>query len=750
MLSTLAFLLIVGLIFGLIVGLPTLLKTQIEKELRAVLGESVVIERLSFNPFVGTTNVFGIRVGEHTSLNEFSMKIEMWPLLGRHLHIQTLTASDLLLPVQLVKGGFTVAGYKFAKSESAAVQSHALTQSQSIKDSWRVSVDQLVLESVELAFDYEGGLQQISIKTLSLGLYDTEFSGLTPIDVSLQLNGVPIEFSGNISVQPSAQQLSGDLKVEGLDLEKIAHALQLSKFSKLLGELAGQLDMQQNFQIDNDASGVRVVTRGNLSVIEASVDTGFSAASLQHSGKVMLNLSHPDELAIKAASELTVQGMVSRDFGAVESVDWNGNVDFYSSLKYRVNGTVLLSNVRPLDVGMISRIRANGLVIEALVVDEPSVSLELLEVSGLDLTIERATNGELAILSKLPDSGPSQAALAIPSINIQTFQLRDSTVEFIDRSVAPLVDIEMHKMTANAANFSLSEPFTFDFVGHHQTETDLATDLKIKGNVDIHSQTGAFDIALANFELNEIASYLGSGIRSGRLQLNADFKMNEGHLVVKNKLHIRNIKIDDRTQVGGSEQMSLATALFLLKDKSDVVELEVPIETDFDNFEIGFGDVFQQAMLNAARTTAVTYAQYALQPYGSLLLAKDLYGVMSRPRFNPVGFEPASALLIGQPLAYVEKMSGLLMNKPELTVTVCGYADMSELARLNGAESDTDTNTRRTSKRSDVFKIKALAQARSHAVRDVLEAGGVQSKRLYACTATVETNGSLPRVELAL
>jgi hypothetical protein len=35
-------------------------------------------------------------------------------------------------------------------------------------------------------------------------------------------------------------------------------------------------------------------------------------------------------------------------------------------------------------------------------------------------------------------------------------------------------------------------------------------------------------------------------------------------------------------------------------------------------------------------------------------------------------------------------------------------------------------------------------------LRDFLHAGGVQSKRLYACTATAETNGSLPRVEIAL
>ena len=721
MLWTLVILLIAGLIFGL----PLLIKGQIEKELKALLGWPVAIERLSFNPFAGSAHIVGIDIGSVTTLKDFALNIKLWPLLDRHIHIQSLTASELALPIKIGDTGLSVAGYRLPQNASG--------EAETPPEQWRVSVDRLVLDSATLNVFYQGGLQQFLIQTLSLGPFDSKGIAATPISVSLQLNRAPVQFEGNFTVQTDEQRLSGDLKVERLDLSKLPNTV---------GGLAGVLNLQQSIQINSDASGVRLNASGDLSVMRPSSDTGFSAASLQHSGKVVVDF-HPEPV-LKAASQLAVQGLVSHDFGTIESADWNGNVDFSSSLNYRVDGVALLSKVRPLGVGVINRVTAEGLVIEALVEDAASVSVALLKVSGLDVVVERATNGELAVLSKLPVDGASEEALAIRSINVQTFQLRDSRIEFIDRSVAPLVDIEIGEVTANAYNFSLLEPFTFDFVGHHQTATDLETDLKIKGNVGIHSQTGTFDIALANFELHEIASYLGSGIRSGRLQLNADFKMQQGHLVAKNKVYIQNVKIDDRTQAVGSDQMSLATALFLLKDKNDVVELEVPIETDFNNFEIGFGDIFQQAMLNAARTTAVTYAQYALQPYGSLLLAKDLLGVMSRPRFDSVGFEAGAAVLNRQSQAYVEKMSRLLMNKRELTVTVCGYADMSELALLREVEVESSNEL------SDVSQVKALAKARSHAVRDVLEAGGVESKRLYACTATVETNGSRPRVEVAL
>ncbi|MFT7139189.1 MAG: outer membrane protein OmpA-like peptidoglycan-associated protein [Sulfitobacter sp.] len=726
-LLTLAILLIVGFVFGL----PLLLKGQIEKELKAVLGLPVAIERLSFNPVVGSARIVGMEIGSHTSLKEFAFDIKVWALLDRHLHIQNLAASEFVLPIKIADTGFTVAGYQLPQNMSSTTDA----PTKPLAEPWRVSVDRLVLESAELYVHFQGDLQQVSIQALSLGPFDTKGIAETPIKVSLKFNRAPVQFDGNFIVQAEGQHLSGDLNVERLDL---------SKLPKTVAGLAGLLNLQQSIQVDNDASGVRLNASGDLLVTETSIDAGFSAASLQHSGNVVLDLSQPRP-SMKAESQLTVEGLVSRDFGTLGSADWTGSVDVYSSSDYRVNGAAILTRVRPLGMGVIDRVAASSLAL-----DEAALSVELLEISGLDFTVERAANGELVMLSKLLAREPAKTAgqdtAVLPAIKVKAFQLRDSKVEFIDRSVDPLVDIGLSNINANVQNFSLSESFAFDFVGDHQTATGLDAELKVKGDAELQSLTGAFDMALSNFELHEIAPYLGSGIRSGRMQISSGVKMNQGRLVVNNKVHIQNVKIDDRPQAASGDQMSLATALFLLKDKDDVVEFEIPIETDFDNFEIGVGNIVQTAMLKAARTTAVTYAQYALQPYGSLLLAKDLLGVISRPRFDPVGFDTATAVLNSKSQAYVEKLAGLLVNKSELTVTVCGYADMSELAQLREAEADANV----ANEASDVSQIKALAQARSHVVRDVLQAGGVQSKRLYACTATAETNGSLPRVEIAL
>ena len=162
MLWTLVILLIAGLIFGL----PLLIKGQIEKELKALLGWPVAIERLSLNPFAGSAHIVGIDIGSVTTLKDFALNIKLWPLLDRHIHIQSLTASELALPIKIGDTGLSVAGYRLPQNASG--------EAETPPEQWRVSVDRLVLDSATLNVFYQGGLQQFLIQTLSLGPFDSK------------------------------------------------------------------------------------------------------------------------------------------------------------------------------------------------------------------------------------------------------------------------------------------------------------------------------------------------------------------------------------------------------------------------------------------------------------------------------------------------------------------------------------------------------------------------------------------------
>lgn len=745
---------------GLVFGFPLLVKQQAEKFLSEYLHQSVAIKAMSFNPFLGTASIDELKIGENTGLFKARINIEMWPLLQRHLHIQSLNLSGIQLPVSSSANDLSVADFPIATETSPTDEAGG---------AWRVSIEALILDGANLAVNYQGAKQELVIQSFSLGLFDTTGQKQTPVTAALLLNGSAINMQGEFLILADVQKFSADITITDLDLAALSTSFAAS--SATLGSLSGRLDLHQSIEIGINAQDVTARATGGLQMRAGSL-AGNQASKLDWDGQLTYL-----ETGLSLAGELKLNGLASQ-FGEFGHAEWRGELGFRSTDDFSLQGDVRVDELVPFGMGKVGQ-----LLVSDIDLTPTGLFVQNLAVSDADLLLERLADGQFAVAARLsalaagdsdknaesPLSAPSPTSDTSPAsemdLKVQKVQLKNSKLEFVDRSVEPLVDLELDNMVATINEFSLADTFDFEFVADHQRETGLEAKLKAKGDVEIKRLNGNVDFSLSNFELHEIAPYLGNGVRSGRLQLDSGLKMNAGRLSIKNKIHIKNVKIDESAQNSG-DQMSLATALFLLKDKNDEVELEVPIETDFDKFEIGFNDIFQTALIRAARTTAVTYAQYALQPYGSLLLAKDLLGVMTRPKFEPVAFERGSGVLTPKAKSYVEKLAGLLVTKSELTVTVCGFADLSELERLreidsaeladsteqNDVEKDADqkAGTEEDSAIRDVARIKTLAQIRSRSVKAVLKAGGVLDNRLYACTATAESNGGKPRVEIAL
>lgn len=753
--TTVFWILAIILATGLVFGIPPLVKYQLETRLSEYLLQPVSIETLSLNPFLGTVRIEGLKIGTRTASQNAAVDVELWPLAKRHIHVQSLLISDVRLPIQSENSQLIIADFSLLSAEPESESSSA--------DPWRVSVDTLHLEKIDLDVSYDGSSQKIVLQSLVLGAFDTRGNTPTPLSTSLLLNDAPIKFDGAFLIQGDDQQISGELNVKGLDLKD---------FSAFLGDVAGRLDLQQAVDISRDAQGLVAKALGELELKGADA-FDFRATNLAWKGNVQYQ---GESLALNG--DLDVTG-VETPYGQVGRAEWSGDLGYESADVFSLRGGARVNDLRPLDMGSIGELDASAIELSSTRLSPTSLSIARLGVSNADLRVERLANGQFDVATRLPNPTATEAPTQAPtakeaqtqindsasiSIAVQEIEVKDSKLEFVDRSVEPLVDLELNNIAARVEGFSLTDSFRIEFLADHQIEPGLEAQLKVEGETNIANMTGVIKVNLSNFELHEIAPYLGNGIRSGRLQLGSDLSMTTGRLAVKNDIHIKNVKIDESAQSGG-DQMSLATALFLLKDKNDEVELDVPFETDFDKFEIGFGDIFQSALLRAARTTAVTYAQYALQPYGSLLLAKDLFGAITRPRFEAVIFNEGAGELNEKAQGYVEKLASLLVTKSELTVTVCGFADMSELPRLLEMDKQAESTSVETIPAEtipaaaivdkeisvgDVARVKRLAQIRGRAVRDVLQAGGVKSERIYACTATAESKGGKPRVEIAL
>lgn len=706
--ATMIWLFVIVLVVGVVFGTAPLVRYQLQVSLTELLGRSVAIEKVELNPFKGEFRISNLVIDDANRLGELQLDMQMLPLVRREVHIESLELSDIALEAVVSKSVTQIAGINLDELTGSSPEAAAAEETAP----WKVSVDRLQLVQSRVAATYMASSHDLVIKQIDLGPLRTFEDFTSQINVDLQLDNAPIvsEVELRVADNFSRYQFTGDVNLE---------SLALAKYAALLGE---------------QAAGMEGVVRLKQSVSGSLIDEQFE---LQTSG-----LLEATQLAIPA-------------YGTVSRFEFNGEVNAGSDGLDNLTGQIELEDVRYPPLA-----RVTGINVEGLAYQSSKINVNELQIIGANVQLERAADGRFSFTSN--DSGmakdvdspgveagqDAEAAEPLPDLLIESIALTKSRFEFVDRSVEPIVDLVLDEASLNVQDFSLNDPFVIDLKGKHH-ELENAT-LAINGDFSIAQQSGDISVSLQEFEIHEVAPYLGNGVKSGRLRLTSDIAMNLGRIKVGNDVYIKNVKVDERA-ASSSDQMSLSTALYMLKGSDDVVELEVPFETDFDNFEVGLSDIIGTALVTAARSAAVAYAQYALQPYGSLLFAKNVLGAMTKPKFEPVKFPVATAELSANDLAYVKKLGEFLAPRPELSVTVCGYAQMAELTVLKPAADPTsEENAAIEDPAEDVHILKKLAEARSKRVGDILIASGVREDQLYGCTAAVEAEAHLPRVELSL
>lgn len=690
---------------GIIFGTTPLVKRQLTATLTAATGQTILIDGLKLRPFHGQVTLTGVTVDccadTSNRIDELYIDLQIMPLLDQQLVIEQILLKGAKLEVVITGDVLEIAGIATDRFTSVEPEETQPTQT------WQVDLANLTVADSVFNVTLAGSNHVIKLSEFALGPISTNSDFVTELVTKVELDGALIAANGSADVQSGL----GDAAFE---VELTAEKVDLSRYSRFAG---GEFE----------------ALKGTLSIDQA------------------MRLTLGDTFSLATKGTLSLSQFVLPRMGEADQVTVEGQLALSSDGFDRFEGDVLVDAIRQSQLGSIKRVSAKGLKVigsqfdaEQILVDGANVALERDAKGSLKLPDVVSTSAEVE-----DDSDSQEVAQEPPQIAIELFEVTNSRFEFVDRSVEPLVDLSLSEIALKVESFSLTETFKVDLsTKHHDQEESV---LLVNGNYALGSQTGDISVKLSDFEIHEVAPYLGNGVKSGRLRLTSEIGLKRGHIKVANDVYIRKVKVEDRATSG--DQMSLSTALFMLKDSNDVVELKVPIETDLKNFNVGLGDIIQRAMLTAARTAAVAYAQYALQPYGSLLLAKNVLGAVTRPKFEPVRFQPGSSNLGETDIEYMKKLGKFLAAKPELTVTVCGYAQESELEALQSVLEASDSGKKGTppiDQLGDVALLKKLAESRSKAVRDSLLQANVKSSQLYGCTAAVEAKDRLPRVELAL
>jgi hypothetical protein len=402
------------------------------------------------------------------------------------------------------------------------------------------------------------------------------------------------------------------------------------------------------------------------------------------------------------------------------------------------------------------------------------INLEKVDVNTLVTDININKKGKLVLLDELissletkvgakkkaksaveADKKAKPPALRIGGINV----VGKSELYVANAAIKEMVlkKVEFKKISVGEINNKTAKkPTPFEIKGRINNHSKLAMKGKItpftqKLNADVDLSLKALDL----LDFSKMAEKeIGYEIESGQMNADVVAKVKEDILDSNVKIAVHNLVMipEDKGKIASiSKQMTmpLDTALSMLRDSNNDINMEVPVKGDINNPDFSLRDVMKTALGNSVMNSATTYMMYALQPYGLVYMAADAaYSAATAVVLEPVKFQPNDAKLTDESEDYLEHIGTLMQKRPGIRIRVCGVATEGDRLKLVELEEDKKV----ASTKGYEPELLSLAKTRANIVEEHLESTyEISTERLFRCAPKVTKEvEKQPRVELKI
>ncbi|MBE9520180.1 MAG: DUF748 domain-containing protein, partial [Proteobacteria bacterium] len=236
-----------------------------------------------------------------------------------------------------------------------------------------------------------------------------------------------------------------------------------------------------------------------------------------------------------------------------------------------------------------------------------------------------------------PERPAKESESAGTSFHFRLSQLHvesDSSFQFVDES-----NSRPFNLTLQVKEFQVSDIDTAD--------TAKPMQIKMNGTVEDYSKINIdgtllpFAKPLSVNVKGEIAAmrmpplssysgqYMGYNITSGQLDADLNIIINKGNLEGNTDLRMRNLNVakvdpDKEPEIDAQMKRSLESDLNMLRDKNDVVKLNIILQGNIENPQFNFQDAINQAVAKAMRSATVGFLKFALGPVGAFITVAEL------------------------------------------------------------------------------------------------------------------------------
>jgi Domain of Unknown Function (DUF748) len=403
---------------------------------------------------------------------------------------------------------------------------------------------------------------------------------------------------------------------------------------------------------------------GKLQLDASSVELLFAQPYLSGVAKVLLT-----------QGALDAKGMLGFDLSAPQApqVSWTGDLavkDFNSFDQLNASDFVrwkrlALSQLKlrsqPLELSA-AELRLEDFYTRLILDGEGRLNLrELVQGSA------RRDSAAVAGASSSAASAAPVSGGPAPKINIERIVLSGGSVSYSDRFIKPNYNANLTDLAGSLNGLSSSEDSVASLA--LKAALDHSAPVDIQGQLNPLRQDRIMDIhaRVADVDLTGVstyaARYVGYGISKGKLSMDVDYRIRDRKLSAENRVTLDQLTFGERIDSPDATRLPVLLAVALLKDRSGVIDLNLPISGTLDDPEFSVGSVIVRVLVNLV-TKAVS-SPFAL--LGSLVDGGD--------ELSYLDFEAGRTTLPPSALSKLSTLAKALNERPVLRLDITGMAD---------------------------------------------------------------------------
>lgn len=645
---------------------PKIARSYIEEHSKEMIGRSITIKNISLNPFTYVLDVDSLAVLEadektrFVAFDKFSMNINPLKLFTRTLDISDIYMKALYVRVNQHGERFNFSDildflaqkdslYYAEHPEEKKVESDSSKSAAEIAAGLpvKLSLRNIVFDKGNIIYqDTKVGskfhLKDFSINIPAIYLEDNS----TGVDVSLKFAD-----GGDLSVKVDANMATYDFNI----------FLNLNRFA--LSCIKPYLNDSINYKDFSGYLSANIAISGNINSILAS----------NVKGKVSLDKIDLTEVSgSKLGAENVTVGInkaniVDNEF-LIDSVIVDGafaHIDLFKNGKN--NFDILLS-----PKGKVEESATDSTAAESTPAEPVAETAENAKQESADTTKVAADTTSTAAAEK-----PAAAKKLKAKIN--KLLVKNTVVTATDHTIIRPFNYKVSAITVSGQNINYDTPCDVTVSAAFPEGGSLS--LKYHGALS-NLKTMDIYISIKNLVLKHFSNYslhyTAYPLKAGTLAFASENKIVDRNLDSKNTIDIYNITVGDKVDdIDPEYTVPMKIGLYILKDKDDKIQFDVPVKGNLDDPEFSYGKIIWKTVVNLLVKVAIS----PFRLVGNLAMAGANALGFDLGKNNEVLIDANTETFTSEQYAKAIKMTEMLQKDPKLMLTFTQYYNPRKTAK---------------------------------------------------------------------